>query len=430
MEVTIPDIGDAEDVEVIEICVAAGDRVAENDALIVIESDKASMEVPAPCAGEVGEVLVALGDQVNAGDAILRLAAGPESGDAAPAATADAEVPAEAEQEVAEPAPADVVPAATRPIEDVETPAAPEPAAASTVYAGPAVRRLARELGVSLTAVAGSGAGGRILKDDVQAFVKRTLTASPAPQPTQALMKAPKAEDYARFGPVEAVPLTRVRRRGAANLHGAWQQVVHVTQHDEADVTELEEFRQDMIPEAEVAGVKLTLLPFVMKACVQVLRQHPQFNASLDLANGTLIQKSYYHLGMAVDTPRGLLVPVLRDADAHGVLALAAETMRLAEAARAERLKPDELQGGSFTISSLGPLGGTGFTPIVNFPEVAILGVARLQTRPHWDGSTFVPRKMLPLSLSYDHRAINGAEAGRFMADLTATLADIRRLVL
>lgn len=429
MEVTIPDIGDAEDVEVIEICVAAGDRVAENDALIVIESDKASMEVPAPCAGEVGEVLVALGDQVNAGDAILRLAAASESADAAPSTTAD-EVPAEAEQEVAEPAPTDVAPAATRPAKDVETPAAPEPAAASTVYAGPAVRRLARELGVSLTDVAGSGTGGRILKDDVQAFVKRTLTGSPSPQPAQALMKAPKAEDYARFGPVEAVPLTRVRRRGAANLHAAWQQVVHVTQHDEADVTDLEDFRQDMIPEAEVAGVKLTLLPFVMKACVQVLRQHPQFNASLDLANGTLIQKSYYHLGMAVDTPRGLLVSVLRDADAHGVLALAAESMRLAEAARADRLKPDELQGGSFTISSLGPLGGTGFTPIVNFPEVAILGVARLQTRPHWDGSAFVPRKMLPLSLSYDHRAINGAEAGRFMAALTATLADIRRLVL
>ena len=423
-EVTIPDIGDAEDVEVIEICVAAGDTVAENDALIVLESEKASMEVPAPAAGEVAEVLVALGDHVNAGDAILRLAAGaapapaeePEEAPAkADAADATAAVPqSPASQPVAEPASA----------ESAASAAGGENA--GRVYAGPAVRRLARELGAPLTAIAGSGAGGRILKDDVKAFVKQTLAQPAGPRPAA----AQKPIDFSRFGPVETVPLTRIRRRGAANLHASWQQVVHVTQHDEADATELEAFRRDLQGEAEAAGAKLTPLPFLLKASVHALAEHPQFNASLDAAVENLIHKRYYHLGMAVDTEGGLVVPVIRNADAHGLLALAQETARLAQAARDGRLKPDELQGGSFTVSSLGNLGGTGFTPIVNAPEVAILGVGRLQTRPHWDGQAFVPRKMLPLSLSYDHRAINGAEAGRFMATLTAALADIRRLLL
>lgn len=428
-EVTIPDIGDAEDVEVIEICVAAGDTVAENDALIVIESEKASMEVPAPAAGEVAEVLVALGDHVNAGDAILRLAA------TAGAAPAPAEEPAEPE------AKADAA-QATAPPQSPASPApqpVPEPASAESaasaaggenagrVYAGPAVRRLARELGAPLTAIAGSGAGGRILKDDVKAFVKQTLA---QPAGGAGLVAVQKPIDFSRFGPVETVPLTRIRRRGAANLHASWQQVVHVTQHDEADATELEAFRRDLQGEAEAAGAKLTPLPFLLKASVHALAEHPQFNASLDAAVENLIHKRYYHLGMAVDTEGGLVVPVIRNADAHGLLALAQETARLAQAARDGRLKPDELQGGSFTISSLGNLGGTGFTPIVNAPEVAILGVGRLQTRPHWDGRAFVPRKMLPLSLSYDHRAINGAEAGRFMATLTAALADIRRMLL
>lgn len=424
-EVTIPDIGDAEDVEVIEICVAAGDTVAENDALIVIESEKASMEVPAPAAGEVAEVLVALGDHVNAGDAILRLAAtagavpAPVEEPAEPEAKADA---AQATAPPQSPAPQPVPEAASA--ESAASAAGGENA--GRVYAGPAVRRLARELGAPLTAIAGSGAGGRILKDDVKAFVKQTL-AQPAGTRPAAVQKP---IDFSRFGPVETVPLTRIRRRGAANLHASWQQVVHVTQHDEADATELEAFRRDMQGEAEAAGAKLTPLPFLLKASVHALAEHPQFNASLDAAAENLIHKRYYHLGMAVDTEGGLVVPVIRNADAHGLLALAQETARLAQAARDGRLKPDELQGGSFTISSLGNLGGTGFTPIVNAPEVAILGVGRLQTRPHWDGRAFVPRKMLPLSLSYDHRAINGAEAGRFMATLTAALADIRRLLL
>ena len=424
-EVTIPDIGDAEDVEVIEICVAAGDTVAENDALIVIESEKASMEVPAPAAGEVAEVLVALGDHVNAGDAILRLAAASAPPEA-PAEEAEAKAEAPETAAVAPPTPASPTPGPAAQAAATASPATSSDGA-GRVYAGPAVRRLARELGVPLTALAGSGAGGRILKDDVKAFVKQTLA---QPQVGARPAAVQKPVDYSRFGPVETVPLSRIRRRGAANLHASWQQVVHVTQHDEADATELEEFRRDMQGEAEAAGAKLTPLPFLLKASVHALAEHPQFNASLDAALENLVYKRYYHLGVAVDTDGGLVVPVIRNADAHGLLALAQETARLAQAAREGRLKPDELQGGSFTVSSLGNLGGTGFTPIVNAPEVAILGVGRLQTRPHWDGRAFVPRQMLPLSLSYDHRAINGAEAGRFMATLTAALADIRRLLL
>ena len=413
-EVTIPDIGDAEDVEVIEICVAPGDDVAENDALIVIESDKASMEVPAPFAGRVSEVLVALSDQVNAGDAILRLEAAAEA----------AQAPATAEAVDGEP---------EQPPKDREARApaqpAPEPAPASTssgrVYAGPAVRRLARELGADLASVTGSGSGGRILKDDVKAFVKEALAA-----PAAASLPPMPQIDFARFGPVDEQPLTRVRAHGAANLRRSWQHVVHVTQHDEADVTDLEAFRASLSAEAAERGAKLTPLPFLIKACIHVLRTHPHFNASLNADMTALIHKRYYHIGMAVDTEDGLIVPVVREADRKGIFELAVETARLAQAAREKKLKPDELQGGSFTISSLGAIGGTGFTPIVNAPEVAILGVARLATKPMWDGNAFQPRKMLPLSLSYDHRAINGAEAGRFMADLVATLSDIRRLAL
>ena len=414
-DVVIPDIGDAEDVEVIEICVSPGDAVALEDALIVIESDKASMEVPAPFAGTVTEVLVALGDHVNAGDAILRLDGVQED---APAATA-------------EPAATDAAPA---PPAIAEPPPAAAPAVAAQadhadgtgkVYAGPAVRRMARELGVDLAGVGGSGVHGRILKDDVKAFVKQTL-ASPA-----GTRAAPLEEiDFSRFGPVEEGPLSRARARGAANLHRSWQHVVHVTQHDDADVTDLESFRASLADEAARRGVKLTPLPFIIRAVVYTLKRHPQFNASLSADVRNLILKRYYHIGMAVDTEDGLLVPAVRDADQLGVFELAAETARLAAAARARKLRPGELQGASFTISSLGPIGGTGFTPIVNAPEVAILGVARAGTRPRWDGTAFQPRQILPLSLSYDHRAINGAEAGRFMQDLCATLRDIRRLVL
>ena len=421
MDVLIPDIGDAEDVEVIEICVGVGDAVDENDALIVIESDKASMEVPAPFAGTVTEVLVALGDHVNTDDPIMRVAA---------------------DEAVAAPAPEPVRAAASPVTQTVDAPSPPEPSAAAApmpvvepraidgigakVYAGPAVRRLARELGVDLTAVPGTGANGRIVKDDVKTYVKKVLN---APPPAPGLAPLPEI-DFSRFGEIDTVALSRVRARGAANLHRSWQHVVHVTQHDDADVTDLEAFRAAVKDEASGLGIRLTPLPFIVKACVHVLKRHPPFNASLDATVTALILKRYYNIGMAVDTDDGLVVPVIRGADALGIYELAEESTRLAAAAREGKLKPDEIHGASFTVSSLGAIGGTGFTPVVNAPEVAILGVARLATRPVWDGTAFRPREVLPLSLSYDHRAINGAEAGRFVADLVATLGDIRRLAL
>ncbi|MDE0008404.1 MAG: 2-oxo acid dehydrogenase subunit E2, partial [Gammaproteobacteria bacterium] len=294
------------------------------------------------------------------------------------------------------------------------------------VYAGPATRRLARELGVDLAQVPGSGGHGRIVKDDVKAFVKQSMVAEAAP----ARATAAPAIDFSRFGEVEEVPLSRVQARGAANLARSWAQVVHVTQHDEADVTDLESFRTSLKAEADARGTKLTPLPLIMKACTRVLTDFPQFNASLNRDVTALIHKRYMHIGFAVDTEMGLVVPVIRDAGAKGVWQLAEEIERLSAAAREGRLKPDEIQGGCFTISSLGAIGGTGFTPVVNAPEVAILGVARLTTKPVWNGEAFVPRSILPLSLSYDHRAINGAEAGRFMAALTTLLADFRRLAL
>ena len=417
--IVIPDIGDAEDVEVIEICIAVGEAVAENDPLIVIESDKASMEVPAVIAGTVAEVLVALGDHVNSGDAIMRLETATESMDGEPTEAEPTEKPGTAE------------PVAVAPVPVAEPPSAPPPppqavdGAGSKVYAGPAVRRLARELGVDLTAVAGTGVGGRIIKDDVKGFVKGALG---APAGT-GLARMPEI-DFSRFGDTETVPLSRIRVRGARNLARSWQHVVHVTQHDDADVTDLEAFRASLKDEAATAGVKLTPLPFIVMACVHVLKRHPEFNASLDPAVSSLILKRYYNIGMAVDTEDGLVVPVIRAADGLGIYELAEETARLSTAAREGKLKPDEIQGASFTVSSLGAIGGTGFTPVVNAPEVAILGVARMATRPIWDGTAFRPRKVLPLSLSYDHRAVNGAEAGRFVVDLAATLGDIRRLVL
>ena len=456
MNVRIPDIGDAQDVEVIELCVAAGDTVAVNDALIVIESDKASMEVPSPAAGTVQEVLVALGDLVNEGDAIVVLDAVEEAaGDAAGTEETAQEATGSAD-ETAFQAPEqprggesdglekligeldqliDSADAGTKSDDEARPGVTGAPAVEVThdpsapgakVYAGPATRRLARELGVDLADVPGSGGHGRIVKDDVKAFVKQSMVADAAP----ARGTAAPAIDFSRFGEVEEVPLSRVQARGAANLARSWAQVVHVTQHDEADVTDLESFRASLKAEAEAQGAKLTPLPLVMKACTRVLADFPQFNASLNPGVTALIHKRYMHIGFAVDTEAGLVVPVVRDANAKGVLQLAGEIERLSAAAREGRLKPDEIQGGCFTISSLGAIGGTGFTPVVNAPEVAILGVARLTTKPVWNGEAFAPRKILPLSLSYDHRAINGAEAGRFMAALTTLLADFRRLAL
>ena len=414
-EIRIPDIGDAEDVVVIELCVAPGDRVGPDDALIVIESDKASMEVPAGVGGVVEALLVAIDDSVVEGQSIARIEAVDEP--AAPSKKA-AGIPAPPKPTASTPEPPRPKPTAPAP----QRQAARRPPGAP-VYAGPATRRLARELGVDLSEVTASGARGRIVKDDVKAYVKQRLTSGEG-----ALPRLP-AIDFSRFGETETVPLSRIRAAGAQNLHRSWLNLPHVTQHDEVDVTELEAHRAALKAEAAERGVALSPLPFLIKACCLALKEFPTFNASLDASGTQFILKRYCHIGIAVDTEQGLLVPVIRNADAKDVWALAEATASLAAKARKQRLAMHELQGGSFSISSLGAIGGTGFTPIINAPEVAILGVGRLATKPAWDGEGFVPRQMLPLSLSFDHRAINGAEAGRFMAYLAEVLGDVSRLL-
>jgi pyruvate dehydrogenase E2 component (dihydrolipoamide acetyltransferase) len=422
LEVRLPDVGEAEDVTVVELAVAAGAAVRKDDLLLVVESDKASMEIPAPADGRIVEVAVAHGSTVEEGTLLVVM----ETTDAADS-TAQVTAQAPPPTEKSKPSPEEL----SQPPTEAGQALTREPSAAlARVYAGPAVRRLARELGVDLSLVTGSGARGRIVKEDVQGYVKSRLTATTEPVAGGAAIPQMPAVDFGKFGPVETVALSRVRRRGAVNLHRAWLDVVHVTQHDEADVTDLEAFRAALKAEAAARSVKLTPLAFVVRALIPVLKAFPAFNASLDSTVEHLVLKRYYHIGFAVDTPEGLVVPVVRDADGKGVWELAAEIERLSAKARDGKLAPNEMSGGSFTVSSLGPIGGTGFTPIVNAPEVAILGVSRLSTRPHWNGSAFEPRQFLPVSLSYDHRAINGAEAGRFVTAFCATLADLRRVLL
>jgi pyruvate dehydrogenase E2 component (dihydrolipoamide acetyltransferase) len=441
VEVRIPDIGDAKDVVVVEIAVKPGQTVAVDDLLVVLESDKASMEIPAPVAGRVASVDVADGASVEEGSLLVVIEsidavaapsetklpdhaaddadktpepASPGGSDAATADTADAARPAEAQH-------------ATAVSEETSTSTTPPSAA---VYAGPAVRRLARELGVDLSKVKATGTHDRVLKDDVDAYVRSALT---APRPSASSMGGiPPIPtiDFSRFGPIETVALTRMRARGADNLHRSWLNVPHVSQHDEADVSDLETFREELKAEAQAKGVKLTPLAFIVKATVATLKQFPTFNASLDASVRNLILKGYCHIGLAVDTPEGLVVPVLRNADQKGVYELAKEIETLSQKAQQNKLAVGDLQGASFTISSLGAIGGTGFTPIINAPEVAILGVSRLTVKPYWNGSAFEPRRMLPVSLSYDHRAINGAEAGRFVTSLCQSLKDMRRVLL
>jgi pyruvate dehydrogenase E2 component (dihydrolipoamide acetyltransferase) len=418
-EVRIPDIGDAEEVTVVEVAVKVGQNVAVDDLLVVIESDKASMEIPSPVAGRVASVDVSEGAAVTEGSLLAVIEAALQPTDATPVA-APVEVPPTSVAAV--PSNAD---AAAHTVEPEVTPSTPP---SGTVYAGPSVRRLARELGVDLAKVQGSGPRARILKSDVDAFVKTAL-ATPRAMAAGGIPPVPPI-DFSRFGAIEAVELTRIRARGAENLHRSWLNIPHVTQHDEADVTELEAFREGLKAEAQSKGVKLTPLAFIVKAVVATLRTFPTFNASLDPAIRHLIVKRYYHMGLAVDTPEGLVVPVLRDADRKGVFELAKEIESLSQKAQQGKLAMGDLQGASFTISSLGAIGGTGFTPIINAPEVAILGVSRLTMRPHWNGTEFEPRRMLPVSLSYDHRAINGAEAGRFVTTLCRTLAEMRRILL
>ena len=419
-EVRIPDIGDAKDVTVVEVKVKVGQDVAVDDLLVVVESDKASMEIPSPVAGRVASVDVSEGTAVTEGSllAVIEATSLPKVGApaAAPAPPESAPVSPQADSR------ADEAPEQ----KEESKPEPPPPSGA--VYAGPSVRRLARELGVQLSKIKGSGPGNRVLKSDVDAFVKAAL-AAPRASVGGAIPPVPTI-DFTRFGATETIELSRIRARGAENLHRSWLNIPHVTQHDEADVTDLEAFRDDLKVEAQAKGVKLTPLAFIVKAVVATLHSFPTFNASLDSTIRKLIVKRYYHIGLAVDTPEGLVVPVLRDADQKGVFDLAKEIESLSQKAQQGKLAMNDLQGASFTISSLGAIGGTGFTPIINAPEVAILGVSRLTMRPHWNGKDFEPRRMLPLSLSYDHRAINGAEAGRFVTTLCQTLADMRRVLL
>ena len=425
-EVRIPDIGDAKDVTVVEVKVKAGQDVAIDDLLVVIESDKASMEIPSPVAGRVSSVDVSEGAAVVEGTllAVIEAVSPPKAENATAAAKA---------VETPHGPPSVESAAAVEPVRP-DAPAAPpqpsgtsQPPPSEAVYAGPSVRRLARELGVNLAKVKGSGPRNRILKNDVDAFVKAALS---APRASGSAIPPVPTIDFTRFGATETIELTRIRARGADNLHRSWLNIPHVTQHDEADVTDLEAFREELKAEAQAQGVKLTPLAFIVKAVVATLRSFPSFNASLDSSVRHLIVKRYYHMGLAVDTPEGLVVPVLRDADQKGVFDLAREIEALSQKAQQGKLAMNDLQGASFTISSLGAIGGTGFTPIINAPEVAILGVSRLTMRPHWNGTAFEPRRMLPVSLSYDHRAINGAEAGRFVTSLCRTLAEMRRVLL
>jgi pyruvate dehydrogenase E2 component (dihydrolipoamide acetyltransferase) len=429
-EVRVPDIGDFADVPVIEVSVNAGDLVNEDDPLITLESDKATMDIPAPRTGTVQEVRVKVGDRVSEGTPILLLAPEDAVMDAPPSVLEQQEPAAEA---APDPTAAAQEPASRAPQPPPAT-AGPGPEAVdfSGVHAGPGVRRLARELGVDLTQVSGSGPKGRITKEDLLSAVRGPSTAAPAPAAAAAGAGIPEipAQDFSRFGPVETVALPRIKKISGPFLHRSWLNVPHVTHQDEADVTDLEPYRKELDTAAKAEGYRVTLLAFLLKASVSVLKEFPEFNASLSPEKDALILKSYYHLGVAVDTPGGLVVPVLRDVDRKGVTALSRELGEVSQRARDGKLSAEDMQGGTFTISSLGGIGGTAFTPIVNAPEVAILGVVRSRLAPVWDGAGFVPRLMLPVSLSYDHRVVDGALAARFTRRLCHLLEDVRRLVL
>lgn len=425
-EVRIPDIGNFSDVPIIELHVAPGDKVNAEDPLLTLESDKATLDVPAPSAGTVGELLVKVGDEVSEGTPILMLS----SGDGASTTP-----PSLVEQQ--EPAPG---PAAAKPVSDaVAAPLAAPPAVATPgdntappgAHAGPSVRRMARELGIDLSQVSATGAKGRITKDDLLGFLKGPATAAAAAPQGSGIPEIP-AQDFSKFGPVERQELPRIKKLSGPFLHRSWLNVPHVTHNDDADITELDAYRKQLDTDAKGAKdpYRVTLLAFLVKAVVAALKKHPEFNSSLSAEKDAIIVKDYYNIGIAVDTPGGLVVPVVKDADRKGIVDLSREFMEISAKARDNKLKPDEMQGGTFTISSLGGIGGTSFTPIVNAPEVAILGVVRSAMKPVWNGSEFVPRLILPLSVSYDHRVIDGALAARFTRHLCYLLEDDRRLLL
>ena len=436
-EVKVPDIGDYKDVPVIEIAVKVGDRIEKEQSLVTLESDKATMDVPSPVAGVVKEVKVKVGDSVSEGTVIVLVeaqgaaAAAPA---AAPAAAKKIEPPLDSPREETPHS----VPAQPSALAQAPVIPAGEGGARRPSHASPSVRKFARELGVDVAQVTGTGPKGRITQEDVTAFVKGVMTGQRSgAAPTAAAAAAGGGElnllpwpkiDFTKFGPVDPKPLSRIKKISGANLHRNWVMIPHVTNNDEADITELEALRVQLNKENEKAGVKVTMLAFVIKAVVAALKKFPTFNASLDGDN--LVFKQYYHVGFAADTPNGLVVPVIRDADKKGLIEIAKEMAELSKLARESKLKPDQMQGGCFSISSLGGIGGTNFTPIINAPEVAILGLSRGAMKPVWDGKQFVPRLTLPLSLSYDHRVIDGAEAARFNAYLGALLADFRRVIL
>ena len=472
-EITVPDIGDFADVAIIEVHVSEGDTVAQDDPLITLESDKAAMDVPAPVAGTVARLAVAVGDHVSEGSLILSLApagadagrgagtTGPAEAGAADAGAADRQLRVDTAAQAADLGQQELSPeaveevAASAEASSSRAPVAQQPAttahaATSTdgpgaqrgtaegnavggsavdgrVHAGPSVRRLARELGVDLATVSGTGPKQRITKEDLLASLR-----APAPAPAAVGRGIPEVppQDFAKFGPVETRPLPRIKAISGPVLHRSWLNVPHVTQHDESDITELETYRKELDSAARAEGHRVTMLAFLLKAAVSGLRQYPEFNSSLSPDKGSLIYKSYYNIGVAVDTPGGLVVPVIRDVDRRGITELSKELGEVSRRARDGKLSPADLQGGTFTISSLGGIGGTAFTPIVNAPEVAILGVVRAKTAPVWNGKKFRPRLMLPISLSYDHRVIDGALAARFARSLCHVLEDVRRLVL
>ncbi len=431
IEVTVPDIGDFKNIPVIEIFVKPGDTVKAEDSLMTLESDKATMDVPSPAGGVVKEIIIKPGDKVSKGTLVLRL----EAADAAAAPATP--VPAAAPAKVASPVTTPVPPAVVAPAPKAAPPAQPQPIDDTqhrAAHASPSVRQFSRELGVDLSRVKGSGPKARILREDVQAYVKAEL-AKPRDGGADSaglgfnLPPMPQI-DFAKFGGIETKPLSRIRKLSGGFLHRNWVSIPHVTQHDEADITDLEAFRKAQGDEAKRRNVKLTMLGFLLKASVVALKQFPEFNSSLSADGESLVLKQYFHIGVAVDTPNGLVVPVLRDIDKKGLFDIAAELGAVSERMRSGKIAPADVQGGCFSISSLGGLGGTMFTPIINAPEVAILGVGKASMKPVWDGKAFQPRLMLPLSLSYDHRVIDGAQGARFVSFLSQTLADIRRLVL
>ena len=431
IDVMIPDLGSDEGADLVELLVAVGARVEEGDSLVLLESDKASMEVPSPATGILAAWLTDTGTTVTEGTVIARLEV---SGTTEAPATQQLDATA-ADRAVSQSGAGDDSPAEA---ETLSTPMAsrsspadaapPQQSGSNQVYAGPAVRKLAREFGVSLSKVRGTGSRGRILKEDLQQYVAGALSDSAAA--AGAGLPAIPEQDFARYGAVERVARTRIDKVTATNMVRSWLNVPHVTQFDDADISDMERFRSELKTEAADRGVRLTPLPFIFKACAVALRDHPKLKSSLADDGDTLVMKHYCHIGMAVDTPAGLVVPVIRDVDKKSIWELASEVAAVAERARNKQLKPDDMQGGVFTVSSLGAIGGRGFTPIINAPEVAILGVGRAAVQPVWDGEVFRPHTLLPLALSYDHRVVNGGDGGRFLTELTSLLGDVKRMVM